>query len=92
MAKTQPLDAALPGDVIQIVEAGPFCMALMIAEECRRTFTRASMPTVRPDGKIGLIEYRVQPGTYEVVGVAKAVESTTAKARETMRRTLAGEG
>lgn len=88
MAKTQEIAAALPGDVIQITEPGPACMALMIVEECRRTFTRARMAQAGPDGAVGWIVYRVQPGHYEVVGAALVAEPEIAKARQTMIETL----
>lgn len=92
MAKTQSVAAALPGDVIQITAPGPAQLALMIVEECRRTFTRARMAGVQPDGSIGWIEYRVEPGTYEVVGCARAVSAETAKARQIMTQTLKQQG
>lgn len=91
MARTQSVAAALPGDVIQITEKGPLFMALMVAEECRRTFTRARMPVPGADG-ISWNEHRVPPGAYEVVGCARLVEATTAKARQTMQRTLKESG
>lgn len=88
MGKTQEIAAALPGDVIQITEPGRALMALMIVEETRRTFTRARMPVALPDGSTGFVEYRVQPGHYEVIGPARVVETDTAKARQTMIATL----
>ncbi len=91
MAKTQKLDASLPGDVIQITEPGQAQLALMIVVETRRTYTRARL-AVMVAGAISWSEYRVQPGSYEVVGVARAVEAEIAKARAKMVETLKGEG
>lgn len=88
MAKTQDPGAALPGDVVQITEPGKAQMALMVVEECRRTFTRARMPVVGQDGAVSWVVYRLNPGTYEVVGCARVLWGEVAKARETMIATL----
>lgn len=92
MAKIQSIAAALPGDVIQITDRGPLFMALLLVEECRRTFTRARLAVVGADQQISWVEYRVPPQTYEVLGCVRMLEADTARARETMRATLAAGG
>ena len=88
MAKTQDVAAALPGDVIQITASGALFRALMIVDECRRTFTRARAPNLTANG-VEWLEHRVPAGAYAVVGCAALVEGETGRARETMKATLA---
>lgn len=87
MAKTQDIAAALPGDIIQITAEGPLFRALMMVEECRRTFTRAMAPNLTANG-VEWLEHRVPAGAYRVVGAACLVERETALARETMKATI----